>query len=188
MSPTSLENLHDIVVPPAVSWWPLAPGWVALAAAAGLLALWGLLRFWRGRQRNRYRALALSELASIRAEEPDAEILASRLLGLLKRTALMAYPRAEVAALSGKAWWQYLDDRDVEARFAPGPGSTLERLAYRSGRGRESTPDEIEMIVTAVAGWIRGHRPLDRRKGGEEELRSNDEPGERTPRAVGGAH
>jgi hypothetical protein len=24
---TSLENLYDIVMPPPIPWWPLAPGW-----------------------------------------------------------------------------------------------------------------------------------------------------------------
>lgn len=188
MSPTSLENLHDIVVPPAVSWWPLAPGWYALAAVVGILGLWGLLRLWRRRQRNRYRVLALAELASIRAEEPDAEILGSYLMALLKRTALAAYPRAEVAATSGKAWWQYLDECDVEARFAPGPGASLERLAYRGGRGGEWAPDDFEKTVAAVEGWIRHHRLPDRRKGGEGGLPPDADLAERISDEAGRAH
>ena len=58
----SLANLHDIVVPPPVSWWPLAWGWYLLGALLLAALAWGLVRWRRWRLANRYRDLALAEL------------------------------------------------------------------------------------------------------------------------------
>lgn len=37
----SLANLHDIVLPPSVSWWPLAWGWYLLSALLLVGLAWG---------------------------------------------------------------------------------------------------------------------------------------------------
>ena len=37
--PTSLERLHDIVLPPPVPWWPPAPGWYWVMGLLGALLL-----------------------------------------------------------------------------------------------------------------------------------------------------
>ena len=85
--PTSLENLHGIMEPEAVSlWWPLAPGWwvlIVIVTLASAIAVWRGVRTYR---RNAYRRAALAE---IDAADGDLQILPA----LLKRVALSAYPR-----------------------------------------------------------------------------------------------
>jgi phosphatidylglycerophosphate synthase len=98
--PASLDNLRDIVQPSAVSWWPLAPGWwfviVVVAIAAAVVAF----RSWQAWHANAYRRAALHELNTATSVAEIAE--------LLKRTALCAYPRGQVASLSGSAWSRWL--------------------------------------------------------------------------------
>lgn len=155
----SLDRLHDVVSPPPVSWWPVAPGWYAVLLALAVLLI-GLL--WRERvrrKRNRYRVEALAELAALRTEPLGEAEAAARLMVLLKRTALTVYPREDLACLSGEPWWRYLDDHAAEACFANGVGAALEQRVYGGGSsGNEALP--IEAALQAVETWIRGHRAI----------------------------
>ena len=88
----------------------LAPvGWCVLV----LLLLWLGWRFWKRWQANAYRREALRELGEI-------ETAPERLPELLKRVALVAYPRAEVAELSGDAWLGFLDGTLGSTDFTSG--------------------------------------------------------------------
>lgn len=117
----ALSQLRDIHLPAPVSWWPPAPGWWLLAAVA-LLAALGLYARHRLRRRNRWRRLALSELARLRQgheSQPPAALL-GELSVLLRRVAVSRFPRDEVAALSGDAWLAFLDrGLDGGATFQP---------------------------------------------------------------------
>ncbi|MEI2781093.1 MAG: DUF4381 domain-containing protein, partial [Candidatus Competibacter sp.] len=72
---TSLDRLHDLVLPPAVPWWPLAPGWYLVIALALVAVMWMTLRAWRQWQSNAYRREAARELASLESSAAIAELL-----------------------------------------------------------------------------------------------------------------
>jgi hypothetical protein len=157
--PASLERLHDVVSLPPVSWWPVAPGWYGLAFVATVALIALLWRLRRHRLRDRYRHEALAELATLRtATLPVPSAVAHRMV-LLKRTALSAYPRTEVASLSGAGWWRYLDEHVDEALFAPGLGAECEILAYRDQDPDESeeAASRLEQFDLAVEQWILRH-------------------------------
>ncbi|NOR19848.1 MAG: DUF4381 family protein, partial [Xanthomonadales bacterium] len=103
--PASLQNLNDIVLPANVEWWPLASGWYFLL---GLLLIAVGWYGYRSAQRwiaNRYRRAALRELELLKeavGNDVDRNNNLRQLPVLLKRTALSAYPRHQVASLSGK--------------------------------------------------------------------------------------
>ena len=98
----SLDALRDIVELPRVSWWPLAVGWWVLLGLV-LVALAGVVfHLWWQWRANAYRRAALSELRA--ASEMTA------VAAILKRTALVAYPRLDVASLSGAAWCAWLEE------------------------------------------------------------------------------
>ena len=82
--PADLSNLRDLVLPPAVSLWPPAPGWWIVAAAglaaAAILSAAAVARY----QRNAYRREALRQLDTV---DPGG------ISTVLKRTALAAWPR-----------------------------------------------------------------------------------------------
>lgn len=157
----ALEKLADIVVPPPVAWTPQTWGWAALAVLLAALAGWALWRRHRRRIANRYRTEALAELAKLEAMLDDA---ASRALALeampplVKRVALAAWPRAEVASLSGGPWVAFLRERGG----APMPDAAarlLDDVEYRSLASlRETSAADAKACAAAVRGWIEGHR------------------------------
>lgn len=151
--PTSLERLHDIIVPPPTPWWPPAPGWLWLIALLALVVfavtIHGLIRW----QANRYRREALAELKRLAA--PGSNPPASALAGmsqLLKRTALTAFPRSDVAALTGAEWFAFLD-RTGDTNFSRGLGAQLEQSVYL---GNNSATDPA--LGDEIRRWIRRHR------------------------------
>jgi hypothetical protein len=161
---------------PPVSWWPLAPGWYGLAFVVTVSAL-ALLRQTRRRSvRDRYRHEALAELARLRAESlPVAAAVADRMV-LLKRTALSAYPRAEVASLYGPDWWRYLDEHVDQALFAPDLGAECEALAYRDRDSDESeeATRRFERFDHAVERWIREHHRGHRQQTASADVATTD--------------
>jgi len=143
-----LSRLADIVVPPPVPWWPPAPGWWLLLAAliAGLLILLlAAIRHWR---RNAYRRAALDEIDAL----PPADAAnVTALATILKRTALAAYPRAEVASLTGRAWLAFLDRTSGSEEFTRN-GDSLAQAAYGRPAG-DDTP-----LLAAARRWVKHHR------------------------------
>ena len=99
-STTSLDRLHDLALPPEVSWWPLAQGWIVLLCIVALLLVWAIYRSWKNWRANAYRRAALSAL------ESAADVAA--VAALLRRTALAIAPRAAIAEKSGRAWLDWL--------------------------------------------------------------------------------
>ena len=100
-------NFHDIIMPPPVSIQPETDGYLLLLLLL-LSFLFPLGLYLRKRYlRNLYRKQALNELAKIgKIDEPAQQLRA--MLDLLRRAALSAYPRVDVAKLSGEAWWDFL--------------------------------------------------------------------------------
>jgi hypothetical protein len=149
--PADLSNLHDIVLPAPVSFWPPAPGWWILGAtliAAALILLAKTLARYR---RNAYRRQALRELDAI-GPARDA-VAAQRISAVLKRAALAAFPRRDVARLSGAPWLAFLDQTGRTDAFSGGPAHMLSALAL----GAVPTADG-DAILESAKRWIRRHR------------------------------
>ncbi|MBN9085288.1 MAG: DUF4381 domain-containing protein [Reyranella sp.] len=136
--PTDLSNLRDIVVPPDVSFWPPAPGWWAVGAVCAVAAGVAVAAAARHRRRNAYRREALRALTT--AEGADISTI-------LKRAALAAFPREQVASLSGAAWLAFLD-RTGGTAFA---NTALLEMTY-GGRG------DRDAAVAQARRWIERHR------------------------------
>ena len=129
--------LRDIHLPDPVSAWPPAPGWWATAALV-LAALAAVLLWRRGRGQRRLRRAALQELESLHARftrDGDASRLCADLSALLRRSALLAVPRREVAGLTGERWLAWLDQGRPERPFQDGPGRALAEAPYRPDTG-----------------------------------------------------
>ena len=145
-----LDQLQDIVEPPPISMAPATWGWTLLAVL--VVAILGLaLRAWlRHRRATAYRRAALAELRSfapaLSAGEPSA---LARLEVLLRRTALAAFPRAEVATLSGDAWSGFLE-RTGGAFGALGP--VIATAPYRPSGAFDGPA-----ALASARHWIRHH-------------------------------
>jgi len=133
----SLSNLRDIVVPDAPAFWPPAPGmWVALVLVV-LALLFAGWRVYMTRQSNAYRRAGLLLLG-------DAET-AHDVSVIMKRVALAAFPREQVASLYGEEWVAFLRATCPRGHFSE---------TITTDAGAEPDP-----ALVALAGtWIRHHR------------------------------
>ena len=143
--PANLSNLRDLALAPPVPLWPPAPGWWILAAACVVTAAIGVAMAVTQRRRNAYRRTALSALD---ATEPAG------ISGVLKRAALAAWPRDEVASLSGAAWLAFLDRTGRTTAFSTGAGRALETLSF----GGTVDAPATDAVRDAARHWIRVHR------------------------------
>lgn len=141
--PASLSNLRDIALPPAVPLWPPAPGWWVVAAASVAAAAILIVMAVRQRRRNAYRREALRALNAAAPRDIST---------VLKRAALAAWPRAEVASLSGGAWLAFLDRTGHTTAFTAGPGRAIETLAFGG------TVGDVEAVRAAARYWLSHHR------------------------------
>lgn len=143
-SAASLDRLHDLALPPQVSWWPPAPGWYVVIALALTAAAWLSLRLRRRWQANAYRRAALHELKSL--ETPAA------IAGLLRRTALAIAPRPVIAELIGPAWPDWLTAQSPE----PMPELVRTQLTAGIYQAPSSDPDLAPLKIYATR-WISRH-------------------------------
>ena len=158
--PTPLAGLHEIVPPAPVSWLPQTIGWYAALALLVGLAAWVGYCVWRRRRTNRYRVLALARLDEIERllATSDRAAALAELPELVKRTALEAYPRAQVASLSGGEWLSFLDRSYSGSGFTAGPGRLLPGLAYDPpAEAGPSGGGEIRELTALLRFWIRRH-------------------------------
>ena len=177
---TSLDRLHDIIVAPPVPWWPPASGWywvLGLMVVMLLAALiTGLIRW----QHSRYRREALAELARQEVALQNADLRSPALLSLaelLKRTAVTAFPREDVATLTGLKWFEFLDDTARGSRFRDALGATLENALYDPRTADSLDPRKLHSVVEAIRHWIKFHDTrLEPRAGGAPDDESADGP------------
>lgn len=153
-----LHGIEEVQLPEMISWWPQAVGWKILLVFA---LLWLGRRIaqaisnWRG---DYYRRMALKQLAQIEAASTNSPHALRQLAVLLKTTALQAYPRTEVAHLSGQAWLSMLDSKWDEATFSTVIGERLLAINYQSEQVWHFEPAQIEEVIDTIRRWIRKHQ------------------------------
>ena len=149
----ALGEFTEVVAPGAISWLPQTQGWFWVGLALGLYAArqgWLRLREWH---RNRYRREALARLTELQSGA-DAG-LPTHINHLLKRTALAAWPRRQVARLSGREWVAFLNSACDPQPF----GGELGQLLADGPYGVVSAEDDAaDRLVQACARWISDHR------------------------------
>lgn len=145
-----LAGLRDIHPPPPVPWWPPAPGWwVLLVLLVIALAVVGY-RYYRRQAPARAALRELGRLAEEYRGRPEPGILAAGLSRLVRRLALVGYPKERVAGLTGEAWLGFLDRTlDDGRQFRDGPGRVLITAPYRR------TPDlDGVALLALVEQWV----------------------------------
>lgn len=159
-----LDQLQPLIAPPAIHWWPPAPGWWLLAMITPLLA-WGLWRLLRKLPKKRkqgrdelpldpLRQAALAELAALSKpyDQPAGPWL-QQLNALLKRLCRSHYPQSNCHTLNGRAWLAFLDGR------CPAAGLTrwmvLVEGAYRPLCKMDDKA--IDGLNQSIDIWIRKH-------------------------------
>jgi Tfp pilus assembly protein PilO len=149
-----LTDLRDIHLPPAIEWWPPAPGYFLLVFCLMLLALAG---FWfhRRHRQTEMKRRALKDLTQLEREYAlhlDVHLSAAQVSILLKQVALIYYPRATVAALQGEAWLLFLQDTSKKL-----PLATIKEVLLESPFSPQSS-HAIKPLFTLARAWIKQRR------------------------------
>lgn len=107
-----LNQLKDIHLPASIGCWPWALGWWLLLLSLPVLMIvcLALQKPYRSYCIKRLFLLELEDIKKAYQKHQNASMALKQLADLLKRVALMAYPRQQVASLHGQAWVQFLQD------------------------------------------------------------------------------
>ena len=158
----ALQKLADIAVPPPVSMMPQTWGWVALGVLVLALLAWGLVRWHRHREANRYRSEALAALAGIERALDSGATAAETLPAippLLKRVALAAWPRPQVASLAQTPWVDFLQASEHASEIPRSLATLLNDVEYRPPAALAAiSPDDARACVKIAKDWIERHR------------------------------
>jgi hypothetical protein len=151
-----LAALNPLREPHLVGWWPMAPGWWLLIGLVVLGLAFAAFRLWRRHRRNAYRRAAQRQLQEIQSrfrDHGDASRCLAEVNALLKSVALVAYPRRQIAPVSGDPWLAILNaELPPEHQLKPG---YLESIY---GLNRATPP--VDAVLASASLWIRRHKGL----------------------------
>jgi hypothetical protein len=109
---------------------------------------------WRQHHRaNAYRRAAFRELDRLEEKNRWQE-----LPGLLKRVALAAFPRSEVAGLTGASWITWLNQNGGGTKFSRNSAWLLSGEVYNPDTTKTLTVEQWQETATTVRHWIHSHR------------------------------
>ncbi|MFT6895619.1 MAG: hypothetical protein ACJA13_000016 [Paraglaciecola sp.] len=148
---TPLSELKDIHLPDAIGFWPLAYGWWLLLMVIVLGVAWGII-LWRKKHHlglaKRQALLLLSDINETQQTWPG------QLNTLLKRLAMVYFPKHQVASLHGKDWQSFLVSQlpDKQQALFAEQFSVLQAHCYRHDTGTEA---DFEGCVAQIRSWIK---------------------------------
>lgn len=109
-SSTNELELGAILEPDPIPYSFNTLGWKIIFVLLVFLGLYVMYKLWVKYRNNQYKRDAKTEiLALLKNTELPIPVFISKVLFVLKQTALESYDRAEVAALQGDAWLLFLD-------------------------------------------------------------------------------
>ncbi len=152
----SLDNLHDIIVPDAIGFFPLAPGWYILF----LLLLTLLFHFgyqkYKVYESERYKRDAKKELEALN-DKNRANTIA--LLGLAKKVGIVAYGREAIVKLHRDEWWDFME---VHSKVSVNPDirESIAKLLYEENVAFDDSV--YDAVFLMVSQWIKTHKVVPR--------------------------
>jgi hypothetical protein len=146
-------GLKELPLPEPIGLWPLAPGWYFVASL--LLILFGYW-CWRRYLAWRHNAYRREGVVAIEAMRADSAAL-QRLPFLLRRTALITCPRADVASLRGTNWIAWLNGSAGQDLFVEADADLFDKIIYQAAPVIPHRKD-VDRILEGASYWMRNHR------------------------------
>lgn len=148
----SLDNLHDIMVPDAVGFFPLAPGWVIVLLLLLSLLFHFAVQASLSYKKSQYRRDALKELDMYNQESKENAIAS---LSLGKRVAIAAYGRESIAKLYDDSWWDFIENNS-QGKVSKQTREDIAKLLYDESYVMNTVLQaNIRKFVTL---WIKTHK------------------------------
>lgn len=143
--PDLMELMHPVVYPEPISYFPATIAWLIIAVwLMAILILVTINRVQKYRA-DGYRREAVRRIQTISCEEHTA---AQEIASLVKRTAIAAYSRGEVASLTGTRWCRFLSD--TSEQISESEAALVAEAAYE--------PDvRVEDVKQVAILWVRSH-------------------------------
>ena len=111
-------ELRSIIEPDPIAFTFDTLGWKIILALFILLSLFLAYKLLIKYKKNQYRRDAVKEIEAIITNNQYTENLRiTKLLFILKRTALQTYNRTDVASLQGDTWLEFLDNKVTGVNF-----------------------------------------------------------------------
>lgn len=153
-----MEDLRDIRGLDNIAWYPVAPGWL-LVAAGILLVILLIIRWRRPRPQQPHSVhwqtqarLEWQMLEQMGSARQQLEAIAV----LLRRIAMQRYGRETCAGLSGYAWLHWLTAHDPQQFDWVAEAQILIKLPYMPPNA-EIDVQQVNSLVHAVKPWL--HAP-----------------------------
>ena len=148
-----LSKLHDIHLPAPIGWWPLAPGWYILSGA--ILLITGIIitvvyRHYMHGLAKRQACKMLAEYEHEYDSEGNTAVTCAKISELLRRVALVYFPRQDVASLQGDDWISFLNTTSKGINFKAVRHCLLE-LPYQN----QVQSTNLKPLFTRVHAWIK---------------------------------
>lgn len=140
-----LNMLEPAPEPSPISMTPQTWGWAALAILLLIVLFTAVSVVRKHRRANAYRRAALAELSV-----PD--IPAAKIAEVLRRTALAAYPRYQVAGLYGGDWIKFLNQSSDIKTFNQELSHALTKAPYKATHSNED-------LRQMARHWVKSHKP-----------------------------
>ena len=150
----ALKEFSEIVYPPDISWMPQTLGWKIIALGLLIFLSYYLSQKLRSYYHNRYRREGLARLKNAQLNGNSQDLI-RQLNHLLKLVAMTAYPRVEVASLSGQSWSAFLNKQCAEPVFTRQQEDILGTGSYRQIVLDEQSAQDL---IHASLAWISSHR------------------------------
>jgi len=148
----SLDNLHDIIVPDAIGFFPPAPGWYIVGLLLLTLLFHWSIQGYKKYQKSQYKRDALKELETYNQSNKEEVIM---LLSLAKRVGIVAFGRPNIAKLSDDSWWDFMEQHS-KAKVPSALRITLSKCLYDASYIMDS--GLYEQTKTMVTVWIKTHK------------------------------
>lgn len=145
-SNTLLAGMKNVHLPNGVSIFPIASGWYILVILS-LIIICTLL--WWKLIKNKYKKQKLQAYAILaKIEKDQTEEMLSQVSILIKRVAIMKFPKEKVHTLFGEKWLEFLDKTGKTQDFTTGAGRYLLNIYQVS---KVPNPDKF---FTCVKQWL----------------------------------
>ncbi|MCF7483703.1 DUF4381 domain-containing protein [Vibrio sp. J1-1] len=146
-----LSELHDVTVPPSISWYPQTIGWKILAAVFVLALAYIAYRFLRKWWVNRYRKEALDMISQINPSDSD---MPKTLFSILK--IVLIHIDSCNARLFDGAFLRKLDELEPKKQAFSDETSTL-WLKSIINPNVELTNAQRVLLIEKANYWVREH-------------------------------
>lgn len=149
-----LVQLRDIHLPEPIGWWPLASGWYLLAVLmliSLIIVIFFAIRYYINGRAKRQAIHLLTDYQQ-QYRQDNGQLIAARISELLKRVALVYFPREKVASLQGDEWIAFLTNTSKGLNFEKVRIELLD-MPYQPALSKD-----LSLLIKMVRNWIKQRR------------------------------